>query len=143
MVNIQTKHDALSNFFQMQLWCKISKMNYMYIYTRLICDSHNNLIPELQMFMIPIPTLVPLGLIPILIPISGFTKIYDSDSNSNSSRKWFQFWFRIECFPNNLIPIKIPIPASCDSDSIKPGFDSDSDSDSGIIYNSDFDGHDI
>ena len=120
VVNIQTKHDALSNFFLMQLWCKISKMNYMYIYTRLICDSHNNLISELQIFMIPIPTLIPLGLIPILIPIPGFTKIHDSDSNS--SGKWFRFWFQFQCFPKNqaLIPILIP----------------ESDSDSGIIYNS-------
>ena len=51
------------------------------------CDSHTNLIPELQFFMILIPILIPLGLIPILIPIPGFTKINDSDSNSDSSSK--------------------------------------------------------
>ena len=48
------------------------------------CDSHTILISELQIFMISIPTLIPLGLIPILIPIPGFTKIHDSDSNSDS-----------------------------------------------------------
>ena len=51
---------------------------------KMTCDSHTNAIQELQIFMIPIPTLIPLGLIPILIPIPGFTKIYDSNSNSSS-----------------------------------------------------------
>ena len=90
------------------------------------CDSHTNLIPELQFFMILIPIPIPLGLIPILIPIPGFIKINDLDS----STKWF--WFRFQCFPKDLIPILIPIPVSfdfdSDSDSSKPGFDSDSDS---------------
>ena len=92
------------------------------------CDSHANLIPELQFFMILIPIPIPLGLIPILIPIPGFTKINDSDSNFDSSSKWFRFWF--QCFPKYLIPILIPIPVSFDyaSDSSKPGFDSYSDS---------------
>ena len=96
------------------------------------CDSHTNLIPELQFFMIPIPIPIPLELIPILIPIPGFTKINDSDSNSDSSSNWFRFWFRFQCVPKRLILILIPIPASFDSDSNsdsnKPGFDSDSDS---------------
>ena len=76
-------------------------------------DRYVILIPELQIFMIPIPILIPPGLIPILITIPGFTKIHDSDSSS----KWFQFWLQFQCFPNNLIPILILIPASCDSDS--------------------------
>ena len=65
------------------------------------CDFHTNLIPELQFFMILILILIPipLGLIQILIPIPGFTKINSSDSHSDSSSKWFRFWFR------NLIPI--------------------------------------
>ena len=55
---------------------------------------------------------IQLGLIPILIsvlsPIPGFTKIHDSDSNSDSSSKWFRFqqtrlWFRF--WFQNLIPI--------------------------------------
>ena len=78
---------------------------------------------RITIFMILIPTLIPLG----LIPIQGFTKILDSDSNSESSRKWLRF----SCFhKNNLIPILIPIPALCDSnfDSTKPGFLSNSDS---------------
>ena len=66
-----------------------------------------------QIIMIPIPAPIPLGLISFLIPISGFTKIYDSNSNSDSSSKWFRF----QCFPKNLIPILISIPASCDSNS--------------------------
>ena len=51
------------------------------------CDSHANLIPELPNFYDSDPTPIPLGLIPILIPIPGFTKIHDSDSNSDSSSK--------------------------------------------------------
>ena len=78
---------------------------------------------RITIFMIPIPTLIPLG----LIPIQGFTKIHDSDSNSESSRKWLRF----SCFhKNNLIPILIPIPASCDSDSNSNSDSSDSDFDS-------------
>ena len=112
------------NFF---LWYGSVKWNTrLHICMRMTCDSHTNLIPELQIFVLPIP----LGLIPILIP--GFTKIHDSDSSSDSSSKWFRFWFRFQCFPKTLIPILIPIPASFDSDSNsdskKPGFDSDSDS---------------
>ena len=77
-----------------------------------------------------IPILIPLGLIPILIPIPGFIKINDSGSNSDSRIRWFRFWFRFQCFSKDLIPIMIPIPASFDSasDSNKPGFDSYSDS---------------
>ena len=66
---------------------------------RMTCDSHTNLIPQLQFFMIPIPTPILLGLIPILILIPGITKIDDSNSNSDSSRKWVLFWFRFQCFP--------------------------------------------
>ena len=46
---------------------------------RLTCDSDTNLIQELRIFMIP------LGLIPILIPIPVFPKNYDSDSDFDSS----------------------------------------------------------
>ena len=62
------------------------------------CDSHTNLIPELQFFMIPIPIPIPLELIPILIPIPAS---YDSDSNSDSNKPGFDsdsdsgIWFRI------------------------------------------------
>ena len=97
--------------------------------------------------LIPIP--IPLGLIPILIPIWRFNKINDSDSNSGSSSKWFQFWFRFQCFPKDLIPILIPASFDFDSDSNKPMCNitpwtnqalililiPESDSDSGIIYN--------
>ena len=44
---------------------------------------------------------------------------YDSDSDSDSDSSVSQ---------NYWIPILIPIPALCDSDSNKPGFDSDADS---------------
>ena len=43
--------------------------------------------------VIPIPIPNPLELIPILIPIPGFTKIHDSNSNSDS-RDSHIFWFR-------------------------------------------------
>ena len=70
-----------------------------------------------------------------MIPIPGLTKINDSDTNPDSSSKWFQFWFRFQCVPKRLIPILMPIPASFDSDSNsdsnKPGFDY---SDSGIWF---------
>ena len=49
-------------------------------------------------------------LIPIpqgLIPIPGFSKIHDSDSNSNFSSKWFRFWFQFQCCPKSLISILI------------------------------------
>ena len=129
-LTFRQKHDALTKFL---LWCGSVKWNTrLNICMRMTCDSHTNLIPELQIFVIPIPPPIPLGLIPILIPIPGFTKIHDSDSSSDSSSKWFRFWFRFQCFPKTLIPILIPIPASFDSDSNsdskKPGFDSDSDS---------------
>ena len=61
------------------------------------CDSHTNLIPELQFFMIPIPIPIPLELIPILIPIPAS---YDSDSNSDSNKPGLDsdsdsgIWFR-------------------------------------------------
>ena len=90
--------------------------------TRMTRDSHNNLTLELQIYMIPIQAPIPIGLILILIPIPGYTKRHDFDSNSNSSRKWFRFWLRFQCFSKYLIPI----PASCHSDSNKSGFDSDS-----------------
>ena len=68
MVNIETKHDALTNFFLITIiiWIGISEMK---------CLPHTNLIP----------TPIPLGLILILIPIPGFTKIHDSDTDSESS----------------------------------------------------------
>ena len=98
VVNIQTKHDAKTNFFYLQSWCEISEVTYpLNICMRITCDSHTNLISELQFFMIPIPTLIPLGLIPILIPIPRFTKICDSNSDSDSSvsqKTWFQFRFK-------------------------------------------------
>ena len=53
--------------------------------------------------------------IPILIPIPGFPKYFDSDSDSDSSGLWF--WFRFRGFPNIMIPTPIPIPVVHDSDS--------------------------
>ena len=105
VVNIETKHDALTNFFLITIiiWIGISEMK---------CLSHTNLIPELQIFMIVIPTPIPLGRIPILIPIPDFTKIHDSDTDSKSSvsqTTWFRFWFR---FQHHVIQIQILIPAN-------------------------------
>ena len=93
-------------------------------------------VPELQTFMIPIPTPIPLGLIPILIPISGFTQIHDSDSNYDSSSKWLWFWFRSQCFPKNWFRfqhhvIPIPIPTN---QALIPMLIPESDSASGIWY---------
>ena len=53
--------------------------------------------------------------IPILIPIPGFPKYFDSDSDSDSSGLWF--WFRFRGFPNIIIPTPIPILVVHDSDS--------------------------
>ena len=52
--------------------------------------------------MIPIATPIPLVL--ILIPLSELTKIHDSNSNCNSdsSSRWFRFWFRFQCFPRKI-----------------------------------------
>ena len=55
--------------------------------------------------------------IPILIPIPGFPKYFDSDSDSDSSGLWFWFRFRFRGFPNIMIPTPIPIPVVHDSDS--------------------------
>ena len=115
VVNIQTKHDAKTNFFYLQSWCEISEMTYPTQHMH-----ENDMRFSYQ---------------------SDFriTIFYDSDSNSDSTRAysdsdsdykvyqnmWFQFWFRFQCFPKKL---------DSNSDSNKPGFDSDFDS--GIIYNS-------
>ena len=75
--------------------------------------------------VITIPNPISQVLIPILIPIPGFSKIHDS--NSYSSSKWFRFWFR---FQHRVIPIPILIPVFCKRN------DSDSNSDSSDIdYN--------
>ena len=75
----------------------------------------------IPVLVIPIPIPVPLG----RISIAGFPKIHDSDSNSYSSGKWFQFWFRLQ---NHLILFPIPIPLFCklnDSNSISGSSDID------------------
>ena len=131
VVNIQTKHDAWTKFFLITFmgrnqWHEFPHSNAWewHVILILIC-----LIPELLILMIAIPTPIPLKLIPILIPIPGFTKIHDSHSNFNSSSKWFRF--RLQGFPKYLIPILIPIPipaprdSDSNSDSNKQSFDSD------------------
>ena len=81
VVYIETKHDALTNFFSNINYGAKSVTAMKHPTQHMTCDSHTNLIPELQFFMILISILIPLGLIPIL----GFTKINDSNSNCDSS----------------------------------------------------------
>ena len=100
---------------------------------RMICGSHTNLIPELQLFMFPIPVLFNQGwfrfwfwfwfqsltnsMIPILIPIQ-------------SKKIWLCFWFR---FQHHAIPILMSIPTK---QALIPILILESDSDFGIIYDS-------
>ena len=97
VVNIQTKHDAKTNFFYLQSWCEISEMTYptQHMHENDMRFSYQSDF-RITIFMIPIPILTPQGLIPILIPIIRFTKICDSNSDSDSSVS-----------QKNLIPIPI------------------------------------
>ena len=93
-----------------------------------ILNFHTNLISELQFFTIPIPTLIPLGLIPIGfrfqdLPKSMIQIPVDSDFDSDSSVS-----------QKKLIPIPFPIPTN---QALIPILIPESDSDSGIFYNSD------
>ena len=97
VVNIQTKHDAKTNFFYLQSWCEISEMTYP---TQHMLENDMRFSYQSD-FRIGI--------------------FYDSDSNSDSTRAysdsdsdskvyqnmWFQFWFWFQCFPKYLIPISI------------------------------------
>ena len=105
------------------------------------CDFHDKLIPELQFFRMLI--LIPiLGWFQFWFWFQGLPKINVSDSNSDSSSKWSRFWFRFQCFRNDLLRFwfrfqhnltPIPIPTN---QALIPILIPESDSNSGIIYNS-------
>ena len=97
MVNIKTKYDASTFlFFSNNNYGTKSVTSMKYPTQHMTCDSHTNLIPELQFF-------------------------YDSDSNSDSTRADSDSDSDFRVYKNQLFPIPILIPEARDSD-----FDSDS-----------------
>ena len=134
VLSILIEHEASTNFFSNNNYgAKSVKWNIplnICMRRHVILNFHTNLISELQFFTIPIPTLIPLGLIPIGfrfqdLPKSMIPIPVDSDSDFDSDSSVSQ---------KKLIPIPFPIPTN---QALIQILIPESDSDSGIFYSSD------